>query len=269
MMAEDFSRACEILKNASHAVVFTGAGISVESGIPPFRGPDGLWNKVDPSFLELENFFRDPVNSWRLIKEIFYDFIGSAKPNPAHFAVARLEQAGIVKSVITQNIDNLHQKAGSRSVIEFHGNMLYAKCLECERRYSYAEVMDIVARRTPPSCACGGVLKPDAVFFGEAIPPDALSTSFEEAARCDLMLVIGTSAQVEPAASLPYIAKGREPMLFRFMHVGRPHKECHVIEINREPTPLTGHVSDFIIQGSAGEALALIVEHLKSRMGLP
>lgn len=243
MMAEDFSRACEILKNASHAVVFTGAGISVESGIPPFRGPDGLWNKVDPSFLELENFFRDPVNSWRLIKEIFYDFIGSAKPNPAHFAVARLEQAGIVKSVITQNIDNLHQEAGSRHVIEYHGTTQRMACLQCGKTWKLA---DVDLSDPPPFCIrCGGLLKPDFIFFGEGIPRDAALESAQEAASADVMLVIGTTGEVMPACALPMAAR---------------QNGARIIEVNLTPSRYTPHITDIFLQGKAGDICARLAD---------
>ena len=128
IMQEKIERAAKIIKNSKHLTVFTGAGISVESGIPPFRGSEGLWSKYDPEVLELDYFHRNPDVSWKIIKEIFYDFFGKAKPNDSHFGISKLEDLGIVKTIITQNIDNLHQEAGSKNVIEFHGN---SKVLIC------------------------------------------------------------------------------------------------------------------------------------------
>lgn len=235
MIAADFAWACDVLKNASYVVVFTGAGISVESGIPPFRGPDGLWNKVDPSFLELENFFRDPVTSWRLIKEIFYDFIGSAHPNSAHIAVARMEKVGIVKSVITQNIDNLHQEAGSCRVIEYHGTTQRLVCLQCGKTWKLA---DVDLSDPPPFCIrCGGMLKPDFIFFGEGIPRDASIESAQEALHADVMLVIGTTGEVMPACALPLAAK--------------KNNAC-IIEVNVTPSRYTNQITDIFLHGPAG-----------------
>ncbi len=247
MTADDLSRACDRLQNARHAVVFTGAGISVESGIPPFRGPDGLWNRVDPSFLELENFFRDPVNSWRLIKEIFYDFIGSARPNAAHFAVARLEKAGIVKSVITQNIDNLHQEAGSSHVIEYHGTTRRLSCLQCGKTWKLSEV-DL--SEPLPFCArCGGMLKPDFIFFGEGIPRDAMVEAAQESMNADVMLVIGTTGEVMPACALPMAAK---------------QSGAFIIEVNVDESRYTGFITDVFLQGKAGDVCAKIADRLCS-----
>lgn len=259
-------KAAAMLTNSRHAVALTGAGISTESGVPDFRSPGGIWERYDPTIFFYERFVAHPDVVWNAILEMHNGgdlILWDAQPNRGHTALAWLEEIGILKTVITQNIDNLHQKAGSRNVVEFHGNMLFAKCLDCSCKYGYREVMEEIEKRVPPRCRCGGVLKPDAVFFGEAIPSDALSLSFEEATRCDVMLVVGTSAQVEPAASLPLVAKGMQPMLFRFMHIGKSTKACQVIEINREPTLLTDQVSNFIIQGSAGEVLSRIVDGIK------
>jgi len=127
-------QAADALRRAKRAVAFTGAGISVESGIPPFRGPDGLWSRYDPQVLDLSYFHAHPLESWQVIKEIFYDYFGRARPNEAHKALARLEQAGYLQGVITQNIDNLHQEAGSRHVVEYHGTSRYLTCTACESK---------------------------------------------------------------------------------------------------------------------------------------
>jgi len=250
-------------------VVLTGAGISTESGVPDFRSPGGIWERYDPTLFFFARFMAEPDVVWKCLIEMNSSgsfSLWEAKPNKGHLALSELEYMGIVKAVITQNIDNLHQKAGSRHVIEFHGNMLVFKCLECHRKFGYEQLLEIISTRTtlPPLCECGGLLKPDAVFFGEAIPQDALKESFRHAQDCDLMLVIGTSAQIEPAASLPIVAKGMHSM-FRGMGSLLPKSDCHVIEINREPTQLTREVSDFLIQGSAGEILSCIMERVREK----
>jgi NAD-dependent deacetylase len=265
-------RAVDLLLGAKYAVVLTGAGISTESGVPDFRSPGGIWERYDPSMFFYARFLAEPDTVWKTMLDMNSSgefALWEAKPNDGHYALALLEALGIIRVVITQNIDNLHQKAGSTHVIEFHGNMLFAKCLQCGRKYGYEQVMCVIAngQYLPPLCECGGILKPDAVFFGEVIPQDALKESFQHAENCDLMLVIGTSAQVEPAASLPLIAKGMYSLLRGMGNFAFPKFNCPVIEINREPTPLTGEVSDFLIQGSAGEILSCIAEKVRERKG--
>jgi NAD-dependent deacetylase len=170
----------------------------------------------------------------------------TAKPNPGHFGLAQLEQMGLLHCVITQNVDNLHQAAGSRDVIEFHGNMRQVVCMRCRKVLPLDEIS---LETLPPYCLCGGVFKPAGVFFGEPIPSHALSRSQEEVQSCDLILVIGTSAVVYPAAAIPQIAK---------------EAGARVIEINPERTDLTGWVSDFIIQERAGIAIPQIVAAIKA-----
>ena len=258
----------ELLLEAAHVIVLTGAGISTESGVPDFRSPGGIWERYDPTMFFIEGFLADPEEVWRCMLDMHRSkefSLWDARPNMGHHTLAYLEEVGIIRTVITQNIDNLHQKAGSKNVIEFHGNMLFARCMKCRRKYGYEQVLFDLETRLPPRCECGGILKPDAVFFGEAIPQDALKRSFQEAEDCDLMLVIGTSAQVEPAASLPLIAKGMNSLFRGLGGIPLPKARCSVVEINREPTPLTGRVSDFLIQGSAGEILSLIEKKIRSR----
>ncbi len=157
-----YEKAAEIIVNARRCVAFTGAGISVESGIPPFRGENGLWNKYDPDSFDIRYFHRHTKESWQVIREIFYDLFGKVMPNKAHTALAQLEADGMVKSVITQNVDNLHYDAGSRMVHEFHGSLKRLVCLSCRRRYFISEIS---LDRLPPVCAhCGGILKPDVTF---------------------------------------------------------------------------------------------------------
>lgn len=259
-------KAADVIINSHHAIALTGAGISTESGIPDFRSPGGIWERYDPMIFFFDRFISHPENVWRSFMEMFMASdvpLWDAKPNRGHEALSVLENAGFIKTVITQNIDNLHQKAGSRNVIDFHGNMLFAKCMSCSKKYWYKEVIEQVKHDIPPRCSCGGILKPDAVFFGEPIPAEAMRKSMDEANLCDLMLVVGTSAQVEPAASLPLIAKGIQTMSRRLGDLYASIKDCRIIEINREPTPLTERVSDFIIQGSTGAILQGIVERIR------
>jgi NAD-dependent deacetylase len=240
------SRAVDKLKSASHVAALTGAGISIDSGIPPFRGKGGLWERFDPmEIASIDAFLQDPARVWKVLVKDLKDIIDRARPNDAHIGLARLEQMGILKTIITQNIDGLHQMAGNADVIEFHGTFAWQRCMLCDRRIP-TRLVD--ASVLPPRCGCSGILRPDAVFFGELIPPEALWRSQEIAASCEVMLVLGTSAVVQPAASMPGIAK---------------ESGAVVIEINPEPTPLTGSVSDFLIQGKAGEIMQRIVAELE------
>jgi len=226
--------AANILMNANHVTAFTGAGISVESGIPPFRGKDGLWSRYNPIVLDIDYFHNNPKESWLVIKEIFYDYFGEAKPNEAHFALAELEKMGIIKSVITQNIDNLHLQAGSNEVYEFHGNSRNLICTSCSKILK-AEETDLSV--LPPKCnVCGTVLKPDFVFFGEPIPEPARSNSFNEAKKADLFLLIGTTGEIMPASQIPQEAKWNG---------------AKIIEINIEPTKFTDSITDLFIEGKA------------------
>jgi NAD-dependent deacetylase len=228
------------------AVALTGAGISIESGIPPFRGKGGLWERFDPmEIAHIDALRRDPATVWKVLVKDLKEVMDRAAPNDGHKGLARLEALGILKTVITQNVDGLHQMAGNTDVIEFHGSFAWQRCMRCDRRVETCTVDDTVL---PPRCGCGGVLRPDAVFFGEMIPPMALWRSRESTAACEVMLVIGTSAVVQPAASMPLIAKQNGAL---------------VIEINPEPTPLTGAVSDILIPGRAGEILNRILAALE------
>lgn len=229
-----FEDAAELLKNASHTVAFTGAGVSVESGIPPFRGENGLWNKYDPIFLDIGYFHQQPKATWKIIKEIFYDFFGKAVPNAAHYSLAKLEHAGYLQSIITQNIDSLHQEAGSNVVYEYHGNCRDLVCTGCSSIYPANEN---IFNDLPPLCEkCDQVLKPDFVFFGEAIPEPARSKSMEEAQKADLFIIIGTTGEITPASYIPYEAK---------------RNNCFIIEINTEPSAFTESIIDVFLQGKA------------------
>jgi NAD-dependent deacetylase len=227
------------LRNACRAIAFTGAGISVESGIPPFRGPDSLWSKYDPACLELDYFLRYPHEAWMVIKEIFYDHFGAAKPNPAHRVLATLENEGLLPGgIITQNIDHLHQAASSQHVIEFHGNNQQLMCLHCgEHVQASPEILFDI----PPRCPnCSEVLKPDFVFYGEGIPHAAYQAAYAETQRADVWLVVGTTGEVFPACSMPIEAKRNGAL---------------IIEINVRPSEFTDTITDIFLRGKASDIL--------------
>lgn len=229
----EYNEAAILIKHAGSAVAFTGAGVSVESGIPTFRGKDGLWSRYDPQILDIDYFLTYPEESWQKIKEIFYDYMGThAQPNRAHRFLADLEKKGILKGVITQNIDNLHQEAGSKNVVEFHGTAKTLVCMQCYEAYDFT-VIDLST--LPPVCPkCQGVLKPDFVFFKEPIPEKAYEASIELTQNADLYLIIGTTGEIMPASQIPYLAK-----------------QAKVIEINIEPSNYTHTLTDLFLQDKA------------------
>jgi NAD-dependent deacetylase len=249
MMDDRIKQAAKDLAAAENVAALTGAGISTESGIPPFRGKGGLWERFDPmEIAHIDAFMRDPARVWTILVKEMKEIIDSATPNDGHKGLAKLEALGKLKTVITQNIDGLHQTAGNSDVVEFHGTFAWQRCMDCSQKYETRKV-DIT--EIPPRCSCGGILRPDAVFFGEMIPPDALWRSRQIASDCDVMLVVGTSAIVYPAALMPVIAK---------------QSGAKVIEINPERTPLTDEISDYLIMGKAGDIMARIVVELEKRL---
>jgi NAD-dependent deacetylase len=236
------NKAAHIIKHASHVTAFTGAGISVESGIPPFRGKGGLWNTYNPVFIDIDYFKANPLASWKLIKEVFYDFFGNAQPNAAHAGLAKLEQHNYIKAIITQNIDSLHYLAGSSEVYEFHGNSRELVCVKCLQK---CLASDVNLDDLPPECkVCGGFLKPDFVFFGEPIPEKVQEKSFMQTQIADVFLLIGTSGEVMPACEIPYLAKSKGAL---------------VIEINTGPSKFTNKVTDVFLEGKAGEMVDALV----------
>lgn len=194
----------EALQQAKHLVVFTGAGVSTLSGLPDFRGKDGLYAKFDADkIFSLEYFYQDPAYYYTHTKELIYS-ADTVQPNIIHTEIARLERMGIVKAVITQNIDMLHQKAGSKKIYEIHGSPESHHCLSCYTEYPYDQIQGIVLRDEVPRCECGGLIKPDITFFGEMLPEEMLYAAVHEASTADLMLVLGSSLVVQPAASIPF-----------------------------------------------------------------
>ncbi|MGA6924936.1 MAG: NAD-dependent deacylase [Desulfosarcina sp.] len=251
-MHDLIERAGDILAKARHVVALTGAGISVESGIPPFRGKGGLWEKIDPmKVAHIDAFLNDPETVWNILIKDLKTILDKARPNPGHSGLVDLERLGLLKTVITQNVDGLHQMAGSTDVIEFHGNFAWQRCLDCGGSIRTAQV-DLA--RMPPRCACGGILRPACVFFGEMIPHQELIRSQQASAACDVMVVIGTSAMVEPAATMPFIARDNG---------------AFIIEINPEPTPLTPRISTLPLMGDAGRIMPRLVETVRQRLPSP
>ncbi|WP_456369481.1 NAD-dependent protein deacetylase [Geoglobus sp.] len=252
MSHNEIVRAAELLARARHAVVFTGAGVSAESGIPTFRGTDGLWEKYDPEEVaSIHGFRRNPRAFWKFARDLMVKV--NAKPNPAHHAIAELEKMGIVKAVITQNIDLLHQRAGSRKVYELHGSMELVDCLDCGRVYRWQDVEEKLVRGEPVTCDCGSpYLKPRVVLFGEQLPSATLNAAIEESRKCDVFVVVGSSLVVYPAAHLPVYAR---------------NSGAKLIMVNAERTHMDG-IFDVVIHGKAGEILPKIVEVVKRLKGL-
>jgi NAD-dependent deacetylase len=242
-------QAAQWLLNASYAVAFTGAGISTPSGIPDFRSADsGLWEHVDP--MQVASIF-----GFRHNPRAFYDWVRplaittrQAEPNPAHLALAAMERAGLLKSVITQNIDMLHTRAGSLVVRELHGHMRSMTCIRCFHEYDAAPYMEALLNdNTLPACECGGVLKPNVILFGEQLPFQALQQAKDDARKADVMLVVGSSLEVEPASSLPLIAK---------------RNGSKIIIINLQPTFLDS-AADLVIHENAAHVLPQIAACMK------
>ncbi len=244
-MSAHLKEAAKLIQMARHVTAFTGAGISVESGIPPFRGENGLWSRYNPEFLDISYFYAHPEKSWKLIKEIFYDYFGQALPNRAHRVLAQMEANGMLDSIITQNIDNLHQQAGSKTVFEFHGHSRTLICTECGRETAASSE---TLRMLPPLCShCGGLLKPMFVFFGEGIPQQAAEGSYKAARNSEVFLVIGSTGEIMPASMIPAYAK---------------ENGARVIEINIEPSKYTETVTDLFLQGKATEIMNQLAREL-------
>lgn len=241
-----FKKTAQAIVDSKQTVALTGAGMSVESGIPPFRGKGGLWEKFDPmEYAHIQSFLKDPEKVWREFLKEFATDLDTAQPNDGHKALAMLESMGTLSTVITQNVDGLHSKAGNTDVIEFHGSFAEHFCMTCKKR---ATARELDFSQLPPRCDCGGIYRPDCIFFGELIPTDALWRSQKLASSCDAMLVIGTSAVVQPSADLPNIAKRAGAL---------------IIEVNPEETTLTHGVSDIFLKGPAGKVLSDLVSEVK------
>ncbi|MCC3305687.1 SIR2 family NAD-dependent protein deacylase [Sneathiella sp. HT1-7] len=247
-MPAEFEAFAELIENSQSIVIFTGAGISTESGIPDFRSPGGLWEKNRPiefsEFLGSEEARRE---SWRR-KFAMESVLSKAKPNKGHMAISSLYDQGKIGAVITQNIDGLHQASGIRDedVIEVHGNTTYAKCLDCGTRMELSEVQEIFSlNETLPICEkCGGIVKTATISFGQAMPVEEMRRASAAALTCDLLLAIGSSLVVYPAAEIPLMAK---------------QGGAELVILNREPTPLDSH-ADIVLNREIGETLAAVTK---------
>lgn len=245
-LQENIDHAASLIRKSKHLVAFTGAGVSVESGIPPFRGQGGIWDKYDPRLFDIRQFMLHPEESWRVIKEIFYDTFLEAKPNRAHEVLAELEKMGLLREVITQNIDSLHQEAGSAVVHEFHGNSTQLICTKTGELLPAAHAdLDAIPPMHP---ATGGLLKPDFIFFGEGIPVIAYKASIDAATNADIFLVIGTTGEIMPASQIPLLAKDNG---------------AKIIEVNTEPSNYTSRITDIFLQGKATEIMDMLLESVK------
>ncbi len=239
-------KAAEILRASRHAVALTGAGHSTPSGIPDFRSPEsGLWEKYDPmQVASIQAFRANPRAFYEWMRPLALQ-MAAAKPNPAHVALARLESLGILKAVITQNIDGLHTEAGSKRVLELHGHMRTASCMECGRSVQAGPLIEAYLETGEvPTCRCGGVLKPDVILFGEMLPFGVFMEAEAETMACDVMLVAGSSLEVAPAANLPFVA----------------HRNgARLILVNLQPTPADSF-AEVVIHDDVAVVLPQIAE---------
>ncbi|HEX9871041.1 MAG TPA: NAD-dependent deacetylase [Candidatus Tectomicrobia bacterium] len=247
-------RAINLLISSRYTIAMTGAGVSVESGIPPFRGPGGLWTKDgEPPMDVYQRFLADPKGYWeeRLkAPSAIVQALSEAQPNAGHYAMVELEHIGILRHLITQNIDNLHRAAGHQKLAEIHGNAQLLRCIQCHQRFA-KDAMAIALDNIPPRCpSCDGIVKADTVHFGEPIPPEVLDVCFAETRQADCILVAGTSALVYPAASFPQMVKQRGGVL---------------IEVNLYDTPLTP-LADCSLQGPFAEMLPTLLQGVRTKL---
>jgi len=245
----------DLIIESKRIVVFTGAGVSTESGIPDFRSPDGIWTKYDPEDFTYQKF----VSGKEARKKMYFmleesGLLTGSKPNPAHYAVVELEKMGKLDCIITQNVDGLHQIAGNSEdkVFQLHGNMIWAVCLDCKKRYHLDNVIDRVKQGDDdPRCEkCSGILKPDGVFFGEALPQRELSEATSRSAKCDLFIVIGSSLVVYPAAYMPTYA----------VNAG-----VKLVIINRDHTHMDS-ACQIRIHDSAGETMSKVMKIVRKKI---
>jgi NAD-dependent deacetylase len=251
-MMEEIERLAQLIIESQKVIVFTGAGISTESGIPDFRSPGGIWSRYDPEDFTIQKFLSSPAarkTIWKMSVES--GLLTEAEPNPAHYAIAELYQLSKLDCVITQNIDNLHQKAGvpEDKVFELHGNMQWVVCLSCRKRFPMSEVLQKIEEGIEvPDCPdCQGILKPDAVFFGEALPQETLRDAIRRSQNCDLFIVIGSTLVIYPAAYIPTYA-------------GEAGAKLAIV--NLTPTPFD-HYAEVIIRGKAGEIMSRVMEKVR------
>jgi NAD-dependent deacetylase len=246
-VSTEVQQLAQLLRTRRPCVVLSGAGVSTESGIPDFRSPTGIWAQYDPmEYATISAFRRDPVKVWEFYARRF-ELLRDVEPNEGHRALAELEQRGYVRAVVTQNVDGLHARAGSRGVIEVHGSIRSASCLACGARVPFADVVAALDDAPVPACpSCGEIVKPDVVMFGELLPPEAIERAFELAHEAGVLLVVGSSLEVHPVAALPEetLAAGGELAI-----------------VNRGQTPYDGRAA-VRVDGAAGETLSALLEAL-------
>ena len=250
MTTEGATSLARLIKLNQPCVALTGAGVSTESGIPDFRSPTGIWAEFDPlEYATMGAFRRDPAKVWRFYAPRF-SMLTQAEPNPAHLALAELERRGLLRAVVTQNIDLLHERAGGRDVVEVHGSIRTSTCPECGAQYALAEVLPLIeAGEGAPACpGCEGILKPDVVFFDELLPQEAIDRAYELAAEARLLLVVGSSLEVWPVAELPLVTQ---------------QAGGKVAVVNRGSTAVDDR-ADLKLDGSAGEVLQAVVASLEA-----
>ncbi|MFO8018100.1 MAG: NAD-dependent deacylase [Promethearchaeia archaeon] len=245
------SEAAEIIQNSDDIVVFTGAGASTESGIADFRSEGGLWSRYDPAVhANYQLFLKDPTKFWEMHRDLEKTLI-EAEPNPTHYAIAELEKMGKVKAIITQNVDMLHQRAGSSShedipIYELHGSYGKLECVRCDREYDLDEV-DTQSEEYPV-CECSGFIKPKVILFGENLPPGILNNAVASVRDCDCFLMVGSSLEVSPANFLPGLAK---------------EYGAEIIFINKDSTAMDD-IADIFVKGKSGEIFTQLMKKLKN-----
>jgi len=245
------NQATELVFKSKSVACFTGAGMSVESGIPDFRSRGGLWEKFDPSiYASYAHFLKQPQDTWEMMAECA-NVIDSAKPNAGHLALVTLEEMGLLKAILTQNIDGLHQDAGNKTVYELHGGCKTATCIDCKKSYTISEIKTMLDQSPVPKCVeCSSDhVKIDVILFGEALPPGIMEKSMDAVSQCDLLIVIGSSLQVAPANMLPEIAK---------------QHGASILLINMSPTPLDDK-ADVVVHGPVAQVLPRIVQQVKAK----
>ncbi len=255
-MEDKFRQAAEWIIASKALVIFSGAGLSTESGIPDFRSPGGVWDKYDPEDFYFQNFIASEASRekyWQMATEM-YGPIKMAQPNPAHLAIAELERLGKLDCVITQNIDGLHFKAGNseEKVLQLHGTAIFVSCLNCQKRYDRDEIQERIKKgQKAPRCDdCGGILKPTTISFGQSMPEKETQEAYDRSSRSDLFIVIGSSLVVQPAASMPLVAK---------------RSGARLAIINRDPTPYDD-LADLVIYAQAGPTMATILDYVRKEL---
>jgi NAD-dependent deacetylase len=256
-MKEQLEKIAQWIIASKRVIVFSGAGLSTESGIPDFRSPGGVWDKYNPEDFYFQNFFASEASRekyWQMATEM-WEPIKKAQPNLAHLAIAELEKLGKLDCVITQNIDGLHSRAGNseEKVIQLHGTAIFVSCLNCQKRYDRDEIQERIKKgQKAPRCDdCGGLLKPATISFGQSMPERETQEAYHRSSLSDLFIVIGSSLVVQPAASMPLVAK---------------RNGAKLVIINRDPTPYDD-LADIVIHGQAGPTMDSIIKEVKKGLG--